>query len=202
MFPLSCFSVLNLLAYTVYIYIYIYVAVPQLGMGPNQAREPQGFRPFHVQGFHFEYLFWTHTQLSKSGTFGNGVCQEIRKKMREPKLDPRRPGRTYVIPLRWLPFCTKTLLLGNILHFCLLWFSGGNPHPLNCPKNPFVCSPSKVNQEKAGIWRLHFGYASQKSRSCQGGLQSERFFCGCQVGLKLAGIEFDDTREPELRAPS
>ncbi|CAJ1345292.1 unnamed protein product, partial [Effrenium voratum] len=34
--------------------------------------------------------------------------------------------------------------------------------------------------------------------SCQGGLQSERFFCGCQVGLKLAGIEFDDTLKDDV----
>ena len=34
------------------------------------------------------------------------------------------------------------LLLGNILHVCLLWLSGKSP--LNCF---FFCSPSNVNQE-------------------------------------------------------
>ena len=36
------------------------------------------------------------------------------------------------------------LLLGNILHFCLLWLSGDSP--LNC-YILFVCSPSNVNQD-------------------------------------------------------
>ena len=35
-------------------------------------------------------------------------------------------------------------LLGNILHFCSLWFSGKSP--LNC-KKCFFCSPSNVNQD-------------------------------------------------------
>ena len=38
------------------------------------------------------------------------------------------------------------LLLGNILHFCLLWFSGGNPHVTG--KNHVCCSPSNVKQVK------------------------------------------------------